>query len=116
MGCLALGVWCRGTRSLLTRPCGESSRETGLTGDRRSGGATSEERGDKKHVVCGHGLHTVPGVRNLERKNELLGSRGIGTLKTKQLEVTGSNKSTVGPSEHGEQRVIIWGFMVLDPP
>ena len=108
-----LGIWRRGTRSLLTRPCVESSRETGLTVDRRSGGATSEERGEKKHVVVGHGLHTVPVVRNLERKNELLGSRGRVTLKTKQLEVTGSNKSTVGPNEHGQQRVITRGYLVL---
>ena len=49
--------------------------ETGLTGDRRSGVATSEERGDKKHGVRKHGLPAVPGVGNLERKNELLGSR-----------------------------------------
>ena len=46
--CLVLGVGCRGTRSLLTRPNVESSRKTGLTGDRRSGGATSEELGEKK--------------------------------------------------------------------
>ena len=39
--------------------CVESSRETGLTWDRRSGGATSEERGERKHVVRGHGLPTV---------------------------------------------------------
>ena len=45
--------------------------ETGLTGDRRSGGATSEERGEKKHRVREHGLLTVPGVRNLEKENEL---------------------------------------------
>ena len=34
--------------------------ETGLTGDRRSGGAASEERGERKHVVRKHGLPTVP--------------------------------------------------------
>ena len=55
---------------MLTRPYGESSK-TGLTGDRRSGGATSEEQGGKKHGVREHGLPTVPGVRNLEKKNEL---------------------------------------------
>ena len=63
-GCLVLGVGCRGTRSLLTSPYVESSRVTGLTGDRRSGDATSEERGEKKHRVRKHGLLTVPGVRN----------------------------------------------------
>ena len=85
-GLPGLGVGCRGTRSLLTRPCGESSRETGLTGDRRSGGATSEEQGEKKHEVREHGLPTVPGVRNLKKKRErTLSSRGMGgkgTLKT----------------------------------
>ena len=91
---------------------------TGLTGDRRFWGATSEERGEKKHVVCGHGLPTVPGVRNLERKNELLGSREIWrgrvTLKTKQLEITGSNKGAVGPNQHEERRVITRGYVVLE--
>ena len=62
---------------------------TGLTGDMRSGGAANEERGEKKHVVRGHGLPTVHGVRNLKRRNELLCSRGRATLKTKQLEITG---------------------------
>ena len=62
---------------------------TGITGDMRSGGATSEERGEKKHVVCGHDLPTDPGVRNIERKNELLGIKVGVTMKTKQLEVTG---------------------------
>ena len=50
---------------------------TGLTGDRRFGGATSEEQGEKKHGVREHGLLTVPGVRNLERKmNELWVAEG----------------------------------------
>ena len=42
--------------------------ETGLAGDRRSGGAPSEEQGEKKHRVREHGLLTVPGVRNLEKR------------------------------------------------
>ena len=67
---------------------------SGLAGDRRFGGAISEERGEKEHVVCEHGLPTVPWVRNLGRKNELLGSRGRVTFKTKQLEVTGSKKQS----------------------
>ena len=52
--------------------------ETGLTRDRRSGGATSEECGGKKHRVREHGLPTVPGVRNLKR-NELWVTEGEGT-------------------------------------
>ena len=35
--------------------------ETGLTGDRRPGGATSEELGENKHVVRRQGLSTVHG-------------------------------------------------------
>ena len=74
----------------------------------------------KEHVVRGQGLHMVPGIRNLKRKNELLVSRGIWrgrvTLKTKQHENTESNKSAVGPNEHGKQRVITRGYMVLGPP
>ena len=79
---------------------------SGLAGDRRFGSAISEERGEKEHVVCEHGLPTVPWVRNLGRKNELLGSRGRVTLKTKQLEITVSNKSAVGPNQHEERRVL----------
>ena len=77
---------------------------TGLTGDRRSGGATSEERGEKKHRVREHGLLTVPGVRNLKRKRKerTLGSGGGGgTLKRKELEIARSNKSAGGPNKHG---------------
>ena len=72
---------------------------TGLTGNRRSGGATSEERGEKKHRVREHGLLTVPGVRNLKRKkNELwVAEEGVKTLKTEELEITRSNKSAGGP-------------------
>ena len=90
--------------------------ETGLTWDRRSGGAASEARGEKKHVVREHGLPTVPGVRNLKKRTNCWVAEGEDNLKTKQLDNTGSNKSTVGPNEHGEQRVITRGYMVLGPP
>ena len=84
---------------MLTRPYGESSPKTGLAGDSRSVGATSEERGEKKHRVREHGLLTVPGVRNLKRKkNELwVAEEGGKTLKTEELEITRSNKSAGGP-------------------
>ena len=62
----------------------ESSRETGLTGDRRSGGAASEERGEKKHVVREHGLSTVPCFRNLKKKTT--GQKGFrgGAIRKQQ--------------------------------
>ena len=34
-------------------------------------------------------------------------------MKPKQLEITGSNKSAVGPNKHGELRVITRGCVVL---
>ena len=42
--------------------------ETGLTGDRRSWGAASEEQGEKKHAVLRLGLPTVYVVRTLKTK------------------------------------------------
>ena len=110
-GCLVLGVGCRGTRSLLTRPYGESSRNRPYRGQ-AFGGATSEEQGEKKHGVCEHGLPTVPGVRNLEKENELWVAEEGETLKTEELEITRSNKSTEGPNELGVQGNKTRGYLV----
>ena len=42
---------------------------TGLTADRRSGGAASEKLGEKKPVVRERGIPSVPCLRN-PKKNE----------------------------------------------
>ena len=47
-------------QSLLSSHCSGSSRETGLTVDRRSGSAKSDELGSKKHVVRGQGVIDGP--------------------------------------------------------
>ena len=84
-----------------------------MKGNRRSGGATSEERGEKKHRVREHWLLTVPGVRNLGKENELwVTEEGGGTLKTEELEITRSNKSAGGPNELGVQGNKTRGYLV----
>ena len=72
---------------------------TGLTGDRRSRGATSEERGERKHVVRRHELPTVPGLRNLKKTEE---QQMVSEKDKKQTNsrVTGSNKGAVGPKKN----------------
>ena len=66
-------------------------------------GATSEERGEKRHRVREHVLPTVPGVRNLGKENELwVTEEGGRTLKAEELEITRSNKSAGGPLDGGD--------------
>ena len=109
---------CRGTRSLLTRQYVESSQIPALQRTGVPGARQARSGAKSKHVVRAHGLPTVHRVRHLERKNERLGSREIGrgrvTLKTKQLEITGSNKGAVGPNQHEERRVITRDYVVLE--
>ena len=51
-----------------------------------------------------HGLLTVPGVRNLEKENELwVTEEGGETLKTEELEITRSNKSAGGQLDRNEK-------------
>ena len=64
--------------------------ETGLTGDRRYGGQTSEERGEKKHVVRGQGLPTVHGLRTLTKSGRV--ADGDEQSETREHQ---------GPTEYG---------------
>ena len=84
---------------MLTRPCVESSLKTGLTEDRRSGGAASEERGEKEARSAQTRITDGPLYSEPYKK---IGSRGQKERKQPNSRLPRSNKSAVGPNERGD--------------
>ena len=56
--------------------------DTGLTVDRSSGGATSEELGEKRHVVRRQWLQTVNGLRTLKKRRDSRWTRNHTKLES----------------------------------
>ena len=98
-----LGVGCRGTRSLLTRPYGESSRNRPYRGQAFRGcdkrGAGRKEAQSARTRVANGPWSTEP-----RKRERTLGRGGVGgTFKTEELEIARSNKSAGGPLDGDEK-------------
>ena len=108
-----LGVGCRGTRSLLTRPYGESSRNRPYRGQAFRG--RDKRRAGRKEAQSAR-TRVTNGLWGAEPQKEtnyqVEEVREGGTLKTEEFEITRSNESAGGPDELGVQGNKTRGYLV----